>query len=437
MLAMWFACAFTAVWAAEVPSLTLAEALQRVEARNPEVESTQLAIEIAAIEAHRARLDRYTASVSATAGASAGVTKPWGQDAYGAAETPWGVRANAGVPLYAGGSIRAAIDSADAGAGIARLDGVLTRRALQRAAYTAYWNIKGYELQIAAAQEGLDLTQQALAIIEAKANAGLAAGIDVNRSRVDLYSQQEVLVAQRSSLYQAKQEMLRLLHLPGDQLVLTDEPPSTSGTGLDALPEGAGSARPEFQRTDLERARAEAAVRAARSGGLPSVVLSGSAGVGSAASGLVGASPRYDAADLRPALDASAGLELSWNLFDLRKTHDSVAMAKLAAQQVDAGAEGQKASIAADIRKAASSLLQLQDRAPLVDARVALARDNLQIVQDLYGQGSATILDLFNAQASFREARTQGATLRVDLAIAACDLQWLLGQDPTAPGPVK
>ena len=79
----------------------------------------------------------------------------------------------------------------------------------------------------------------------------------------------------------------------------------------------------------------------------------------------------------------------------------------------------------------------LRDRAPLVDARVALARDNLQIVQDLYGQGSATILDLFNAQASFREARTQGATLRVDLAIAACDLQWLLGEDPTAPGPVK
>ena len=425
------------VSAAEVPSLSLAAALQRVEARNPEVESAQLAEEIAAIEAQRARLDRYSATVSANGGANAGVTKPWGQDAYAAADTTWGVRATAGLPLYAGGAIRAAIDSADAGAGIARLDGVLTRRALQRAAYTAYWNIKGYELQIAAAQEGLDLTQQALAIIEAKANAGLAAGIDVNRSRVDLYSQQESLVAQRSALYQANQELLRLLHLPGDQLVLTDEAPASAGDSVAAVSEGAGDARPEFQRIDLERARAEAAVRAARSGALPSVVLSASAGVGSAASGLVGATPTYEAADLRPALDASAGLELSWNLFDLRKTHASVAMAKLAARQVDAAAEGQKASIAADIRKAASALATLRDRAPLVDARVALARDNLQIVQDLYGQGSATILDLFNAQASFREARTQGATLRVDLAIAACDLQWLLGEDPTASGPVK
>ena len=231
------------VWAAEVPTLTLEEALQRVDERNPEVESAQLAEEIAAIEAQRARLDRYTASVSATAGANAGVTKPWAQDAYGAADTTWGARATAGVPLYAGGAIRASIDSAEAGAGIARIDGVLTRRALQRAAYTGYWNIKGYELQIAAAQEGLDLTQQALAIIEAKANAGLAAGIDVNRSRVDLYSQQEMLVAQRSSLYQANQELLRLLHLPGDQLVLTDEAPAASDAAVEAVPVSRASRR--------------------------------------------------------------------------------------------------------------------------------------------------------------------------------------------------
>ena len=71
----------------------------------------------------------------------------------------------------------------------------------------------------------------------------------------------------------------------------------------------------------------------------------------------------------------------------------------------------------------------LRAKVPLVDAQVGLARDNLQIVQGLYGQGSASILDLFDAQSAFRSARTQGATLRVDLATAEYDLRWLLGED--------
>ena len=44
------------------------------------------------------------------------------------------------------------------------------------------------------------------------------------------------------------------------------------------------------------------------------------------------------------------------------------------------------------------------------------------------------ILDLFNAQASSRQARTQGASLAVQLATAEYDLRWLSGQDLTTSG---
>jgi outer membrane protein TolC len=108
-----------------------------------------------------------------------------------------------------------------------------------------------------------------------------------------------------------------------------------------------------------------------------------------------------------------------------------VAQARLGAERVAASTESQKADISADIRKAASSVRELRERVPLVEAQVALARDNLQIVQGLYAQGSATILDLFDAQSSFRQARTQGASLRVSLTTAEYDLRWLLGEDLT------
>ncbi len=417
--------------AGETHSLTLEETLTLVVERNPDLYSATLAENIAAIQARRARLDRFTATVIATGGGDAGVAKPWQADGYAATDASWDAHANVGVPLYAGGSVRAAIDSADAGAQIATLDKALTERELQRAAYTAYWNIKGYELQIEAAQEGLDLTQQALDIIVAKANAGLAAGIDVNRSKVDLYAQQETLVEEKAALYDADQELLRLLHYGDDTLVLTDLPPAPSDTPVtigEALPD-----RPELARKEQEARQADDAIRSARAAGLPTVSITATAGGSGSASGISGTT-KFDPTGLGPSLDAGVGLALSWNVFDLFRVRDSVAQARLAADQIAASTESEKDSIAAALRQAASRVQQLRDRAPLVDAQVALARDNLQIVQGLYGQGSATLLDLFNAQSSFRQARTQGATLRVQLATAEDDLRWLLGEDLNAPG---
>lgn len=232
LLAVWWNLA----QAAEPVRLDLQETLKLVVENNPDHRSAELAEEVAAIGARRARLDRFSASLSAGAAGNTGVVKPWGEDLVSATDANWDARAAVGVPLYSGGAIRAEIDRADAGAQIAELDRELTERSLVRAAYSAYWNIKGYELQIAAAQEGLDLTQQALDIIVAKANAGLAAGIDVNRSKVDLYSQQESLVSQKAELYKAEQELLRLLNLPGDHVVLTEGPPPVNTTAV-TLPE--------------------------------------------------------------------------------------------------------------------------------------------------------------------------------------------------------
>lgn len=415
---------------ADDPTLSLAETLRLVIEQNPDRKAATLGEAIAAIDARRARLDRFTAQVTADAGATVGTYKAWSQPAVDASGTSWETRATAGLPLYAGGAVNATIASADASAGIASLDRELTDRSLQRAAYTAYWNIKGTEQQIAAAEEGLSLTRQSLAIIGAKADAGLAAGIDVNRAKVDLYSQEESLLVQQNALYQAEQELLRLLHLSADGVTLTDEPPSPT-TERVVLPQDAGSARPELARKELEADRAEAGIVVARSGALPSLALTGTVGAGRTSAGILGDG---GSVELGPDLDASVGLTLAWNPFDLFRVRDAVAQARLASEQVDAATASEKDSITAEIRQAAATVDQLRQRVPLSDAQVALARDNLQIVQGLYSQGSASILDLFDAQSAFRQARTQGATLRVDLATAEYDLRWLLGDDLTPSG---
>lgn len=429
--------------AANATELSLGDAMRLAVERNPNQQAAELAATIADISRTRARLDRFTAQLGASGAGSAGVVKPWGEPAYGESGASWEARATVGVPLYAGGRVDAAIERAAADSDIARLEVVLGSRDLVRAAYVSWLNVKGFELQIAASEEGFRATSDALDIIRAKADAGLAAGIDVNRSTVDLYSQQESLIAQRAARIDAEQELIRLLHLDDRTVVLTGELPTTSEPV--ALPESeSGWSRPEIARQKLQIARAGADVDLARSAALPGVALTGTTGLVSAAAGGgpdLGATtggllpvPTFELGDLsRPTFDASLGLQVTWNPFDLFRTRDAVRQARLAVQQVEATNQAELDRIEADVHSADARLTALRERAPLVDRQVELARDNQEIVQDLYAQGSATILDLFNAQSAFRQAAIQQASLAVDLATADLDLQWLLGLDVT-PG---
>ncbi|MEQ1501291.1 MAG: TolC family protein [Myxococcota bacterium] len=432
-LVLWLTASLAA---AETP-LSLDQTVAMALERNPNIRSAELTETIARIARTRAELDRVTAQLAVSSGATAGVTKPWDAPAVTATDATWEARATAVAPLYTGGRIGATIDQAAIDADVAAIDTTLTRRDVVRAAYTAYWTLKGFELQIAAAEEGLAASQEALDIIRSKADSGLAAGIDVNRSTVDLYSQQDSLINTRAAMDQAEQDLLRLLHLGDEDLVLTSDPPAQSADAI-VVPELPSVARPELARQRLTEARAAADVRIARSAALPTVSVTATTGIGADAAGAgvdgIGtvAVEEGDIGDLgRPTLDAVIGIELAWNPFDLLRTHDAIRSAKLARDRTVAADEAERDRLDAEIRSAAIRVAALRERYPLMGQQRELARDNQTIVQDLYAQGSATILDLFNAQSAFRAAAIQEAGLAVDLATAELDLAWLLGEDVT------
>ncbi|MEQ1570435.1 MAG: TolC family protein, partial [Myxococcota bacterium] len=200
-------------------------------------------------------------------------------------------------------------------------------------------------------------------------------------------------------------------------------------------------ARPELDRQERSVDRARAGVAIARSGALPTVSVQGSAQVGAAASGggpstelptfdLVVPAPTFESADLgRPVPSATVGLVLTWNPFDLLRTRQLVRQAELELERTEAANASERNRLLAEIRSAQAEVEALRARFPLVHQQLQLARDNQGIVQDLYAQGSASILDLFNAQAAFRASAIQEAALAVALATAELDLRWLLGDD--------
>jgi multidrug efflux system outer membrane protein len=413
--------------------LSVADALWMVQERNPDLRSATLATAVSRISAERARLDRFTAQVSASGSADVGFVKPWGEPAADTQSAAWDARGSGGVVLWSGGRVAGTIRGADAELVATEQQAALTLRELQRATYTAYWNVKGIELSIGATEDGLKASREALDIIEAKADAGLAAVLDVNRSKVGVVSQEADLVSQRQRLYEAELDLCRLLQLEDTDLVLTDEIPTVLRLEPVVLPPDPAAGRPELRQLGARAQAADAQVTVARSAALPTVSLVGELGAGGAAAGggapVFGVPPTFDADGLRPALDGRIGVVATWNPFDLFRARMSTDQAELGRQQVDAATQSQELLLETQIRVAGRQVETIQAQVPLVEEQMSLARSNLQIVQDLYAQGNATILDLFNAQDQFRSARLREADLLVRLRLAEVDLAWALARD--------
>lgn len=415
-----------------VQQLTLADAVATAVANNPSVDAVELRETIASIRATRARMDRFDVKVETTAGLAGGAFAPWQGDPFTTSGASWGAHVSGTAPLYAGGAIDASIHRADLDVQIAGIDTDLTERDIVRATYVAYWDLRGIDLRIAATEEGISVTEDSIKIMQVRADHLLAATLDVNRSTVQLYSQQGDLLDFQQQRVGAEQDLIRLLHLDAAHVELIDDPP-VPAQGPVVIPDGAGADRPELVRLDHEAAQAGADVIVARAAALPTVSLQARAGAGADASGGGTGVPLpktpLDPGDLGPSFDMTAGITAAWDPFDLWRTRDAVAEAKIAQTVVEKQRQSEQDSLAADIRTAAGRVEHLRLQVPLATKQVELARDDLSIVQELYAQGSIGILELFDAQSSFRQARIAEATLRVNLALAEIDLKWQLGQD--------
>ncbi len=434
---MWWMCALA--WAApEVergtprfePSaeieLSLVRAIEIALEQNPEVDTEVFAEQLAAIETRRAKLDRFSLTVDAASDWGAGVVKAPDQDAVATDAFSYSLETRAGWTLFSGGAIQNSIRSAEIGERIAALDRQQVERELIRAVYLAYWNIQGLEAEIAAARESLDSTDEALKIIIAKEQAGLAATLDVNRSTVDLLSGQGELISLEAELYGAEQDLLQLLHVQPTGVRLTDSierEDAPSIADAQAWVDRAKDSRPDFAGWRERRKQAEVARKLAISGYFPTVGLQAYAGM-EAESPLIADGDR----ELRPTISAGGGLYFSWNAFDWLRTRDAVESARIREKQVDATLASQELALETDVRQALETVRSLRERSELVEKRIELARDNLKIVRDLYAQGSASLLELFDAQAAFRSASSQRAAFQVSLVNAEYELLWTVGE---------
>lgn len=284
----------------------------------------------------------------------------------------------------------------------------------------------GLRERLAIAQQNLTSAERILAVVESQARAGAA-------TPLDLAQQRGLVAAQRRNVAQMQQQandveatLATLLGVPPANLhIATDTLAALHVPQIDAgIPSSLLARRPDLARAEAQLQAADANIVAARAAMLPSVTLTGSAGVGSdrihtlfdnslysVAAGL--AAPIFDGGAL------AAGRDLA------------------VAQKEELLTDYRQAIVSAfaDVERALNAIAGVQAQQHAQQEELAQARRALALAESRYRAGAETLLVVLDTQQTLYAAQDEAAQLQVARLRAAVSLFRALGggwQQPRA-----
>ena len=225
--------------------------------------------------------------------------------------------------------------------------------------------------------------------------AGVIAGIDVLRARVELQSQHQRLIAAENQLSIDKLVLARIIGLPkGQQFEVTDLVPFAPLTDmtLEGALERAVSTRPDYLSAVASVRAAELERRAAVAGNYPSLSFDGDYGdIGS---------PNFGTSHGT----FSATVSLNIPIFPGTRVRADVLAADAALRQRKAELEDLDGRIDEDVRRAFFNLQSTSELVTVGRSNIELAEQTLVQAQDRFAAGVANNLDVVQAQESIASA---------------------------------
>ncbi len=282
--------------------------------------------------------------------------------------------------------------------------------------------------QIEVNQASVELLTRELEDTQRRFAAGNVPQFDVLRAQVELGNERPRLIQARNDARLGKNNLLFLLGISLPHAISEEVPLALSDT-LEAQPYEidltSALARALENRPELAALRKAEALRredlvSARAGYKPSAALFG---------GYQWQSPPYEnnlSADLSGWI---AGAQVSWNIFDGQLTRGKVSEAQARYDRAKLDVEESKRQIELDARTAYSNFIEARE---LLESQTLVrqqAHEALRLAEARHLAGSATQLDVINAQTALTQARTTQAQALHDYAAARARLQRALGED--------
>jgi outer membrane protein, multidrug efflux system len=318
------------------------------------------------------------------------------------------------------GRNRSGVQAAQAALRASTFDRDTARLTLIAGVATAYFDVLSLRNRLAIARENLAIAERVLEQVEARARHGAASALDVSR-------QDAAVLQQRAALFSIEQQERQTL---AGLAVLTGRLPEgfeVKATGVGALvvptidpglPAELIVRRPDLAGSEALLAAANANLAAARAALLPSISLTGSAGLASGA---------LIAFMSGPASTVSLAMSLLQPIFDGGRRRGQVTIAE--SQERELVEAYRRAILGAftDVENALGAAARAREQEALQERAVAQAREALRLAEIRYREGVEGLLTVLDAQRTLFSAEDQLAQTRLTRLQASVSLYRALG----------
>ena len=261
------------------------------------------------------------------------------------------------------------------------------------------------------------------------------------RPVADLYQQQAEISASEYRLQESERSqqvavinLLQSLGMEPDIMVTLAEPPlETMLANLKRIHNRDDSSANEPERPDITAqekriAAARQAIRAARSGFFPR--LSASAGIGSSYSSSI---PESDVGDqlFDRNLSANVTLNLSVPIFDRGQTRQDVAAARVDLNNEELDLESRLRQVTAEMQEARLNWENAARQLTSSGNRLTYSRAALESLEDRYRANAATLSEVSQSRAQYREARYNHVAAEYNLLIRGLEILFSRGDGET------
>ncbi len=287
----------------------------------------------------------------------------------------------------------------------------------------AYFNTLRQQKLLEAAGIQAEQRRDQLQLAAARLAVGSVTRLDVLQAQKLVKDQELVILQTQNALKSARMELLRQMGGDlGEQFSLADEfQVHQVGFELERLLSEARTVHPQLQGIEFQIRQQESNLAMGRLSYLPVVSMR------------AGYNRSEDALTLRP--DAGTGRQLSvsvgWDMFDAFARFRQNRQFEVAINNLHYDLESVRLQLEQTVRENYNNLHQLYQRTLTLSESRELARQSLEMEQERYRLGSASIIELRQAQFDYSDAEVQYINSIYDFHSALSTLSQAVGRDLT------
>ena len=284
--------------------------------------------------------------------------------------------------------------------------------------------------QVVLAQEMVRVIDQAYQVMEghyrqvkALYNEGYVSNLDLLQVKSRLSSLRPQQIQAHNGLELAKLALKNILYLAPEtdvEVVGKLEYQAKEIPELSQVLETALNQRPDLKSLEIRKKQAEAGLKIARAGYLPTVALF--------------ANYQWSRGQEMPPNDEvwregwQAGVSASINLFDGLKTYGDMKSARSQLEQVSWGKRALERGVEIEVTSAYLKLVSARENVEAQKVNVESARENFETAKEKYRQGMANNLEVMDAEVNLTRARADYLRAVSDWLIAWVELEKAIGK---------